>query len=67
MDIPSLRELVDLAEREGLTLGGAALKMQVEQDRLEEGAVREKMRAALTVMLDSVRQGMNPETKSVSA
>lgn len=66
MDITSLRELVERAEREKITLGRAALLIQVEQDKLDEAAVVSRMREALTVMLESVAQGLDPSIKSVS-
>ncbi len=66
MEITSLRELVERAETDGITLGRAALLLQVEQDRLDEAAVTARMREALLVMFESVSQGLDPATKSVS-
>jgi L-serine dehydratase len=66
MDMTSLRELVERAERDRITMGRAALLMQAEQDRLDEGDVVARMREALCVMFESVSQGLDPDTKSVS-
>ena len=66
MDITSLRELVERAERDEITLGRTALLMQVEQDRLDEAGVVARMREALSVMFESVPQGLDPALKSVS-
>ncbi len=66
MDITSLRELVERAEGDGMTLGRAALLFQAEQDRLNEADVVSRMREALHVMFESVAQGLDPALKSVS-
>ena len=47
-------------------IGKAALRWQAEQDGTSEEKALERMRRALSVMRDSVREGLSPELRSVS-
>lgn len=66
MELVSVASLVRAANEKGVTLGRAALIEQTTQDGEREEVLMEKMRAALHVMDDSVRQGLNPSTRSMS-
>ena len=62
----SLAELVQLADSENITMGRAALAEQVEQEKATERAVYDKMLYAWNVMKESVVNGMDPNTRSLS-
>ncbi|MGI6239485.1 MAG: L-serine ammonia-lyase, iron-sulfur-dependent, subunit alpha [Christensenellales bacterium] len=66
MQFHSLRALVERAQRDRITIGRAALLTQAQMDQADEHSVSERMRETMRVMFDSVAQGMNPDTKSVS-
>lgn len=66
MELVSVASLVRAANEKGVTLGRAALIEQATQDGEREEVLIEKMRTALHVMDDSVRQGLNPSTRSMS-
>jgi L-serine dehydratase len=66
MDLTSVASLVRAANENGVTMGRAALLEQVLQDGESEEALTQKMRAALQVMDESVKQGLDPSTRSMS-
>lgn len=66
MDLSSVASLVRAANENNITMGRAALMEQVQQDGETEDTLVEKMRAALKVMDESVQQGLDPNTRSMS-
>jgi len=66
MDLISVASLVRAANENNITMGRAALMEQVHQDGETEEALVAKMRTALSVMDESVQQGLDPNTRSMS-
>ena len=66
MDLASVASLVRAANEKNVTMGRAALLEQVSQDGEREEDLVEKMRGALRVMDESVKQGLDPSTRSMS-